>query len=597
MDAPLTVLGRGVVVGPGAEPPPSYAVSPRVVVDEEVVAAPSEAVAVLHGHWVRREPVVIELASGAAAAMRAPQSDDREPWEMGAGFELQRERLQFLVWANTWDARAEGPPIWWWGRKAARLGATLGGPADVVLRDGSSVWVDGGPRGPVDLDGGDVVHRESVELGELRPARWRAPGADLAPDQLAAVAHGAGPARIIAPAGSGKTRVLTERLRHLLADRQWESGTVTAVAFNKRAADELISRTAGLGAHVRTINALGLAVLSGAIGSRGGDGGRGPRVVDEREVRHLLDPIVVAEAGVRRQRNTDVLAPYLLGLSLIRIGLRAPSEAEDLADAPGLAQVWPRYRDTLRAEGAVDFDGQIDEAIRLLARSPDARAPVQMRCRHLLVDEFQDLAPAHLLLLRLLAAPGYDVFGVGDDDQVIYGYAGATPAYLIDFERWFPGAASHALQVNYRCPTAVVEGARHLLRYNSVRIDKDVLTPAGAAVGRLDLRVGGSPAEAVTEAISAGRALDEIAVLARVNSALLPVQVALNQAGVATNRAVDEQILGRTGVRTALAWIRLGLDPGAIARARRHRDDPPPVAADRAQRRRDAREAQPDLVE
>ena len=72
------------------------------------------------------------------------------------------------------------------------------------------------------------------------------------------------------------------------------------------------------------------------------------------------------------------------------------------------------------------------------------------------MDEFQDLTPAHLLLIRLLSAPGYDCFGVGDDDQVIYGYSGATPEFLIDFPRFFPGAGHHPLEVNYRCPPAVV---------------------------------------------------------------------------------------------------------------------------------------------
>ena len=580
MDAPLTVLGRGVVVGSDAAAPAEFAGATRVVVDDATLAAPESAVAVLHAHWLGRRPVVIELRA-SADALRAPETEPGEPWELGDAFELARERLQFLVWANTWDLRAGGEPIWWWGRKAARLGATLGGPADVVLPGGSAAWIDGGPRGPVEVDG-VVVHRESVELGSLQPAAWRAPVSDLAPDQLAAVSHAAGPARIIAPAGSGKTRVLTERLRHLLADRRWETGLVTAVAFNKRAADELISRTAGQGAHVRTINALGLAVLTGALG--GPASRRRPTVVDERATRRILDPIVSAEAGVRHQRNTDILAPYLLGLSLIRVGLRSPDDAEVAADAPGLAQVWPRYRDALDAEGLVDFDAQIDGAIRLLLTEPEVRAAAQLRCRHLLVDEFQDLAPAHLLLLRLLSAPGYDVFGVGDDDQVIYGYAGATPSYLIDFERWFPGATSHALEVNYRCPTAVVDGARHLLAYNSVRIDKELRTPLGTPPGRLDIRaagskgstgspgspgspgLAGSAAEAVLEALADGRAPEEIAVLARVNAALLPVQVGLTQAGVATNKAVDEQILARTGVRTALAWLRLGLDPGAIAR-------------------------------
>src|SRR5690606_28385395 len=127
-------------------------------------------------------------------------------WELGPGWQDKHERLHVLVWANAYDARGPGEPIWWWARKAARLGATEGGPADVVLADGTPAWVDGGPRTPlpVPLEGAAVVHRGSVELGSLQPQPAPVgPSAELAPDQLAAVAHSSGPARIIAPAGSG----------------------------------------------------------------------------------------------------------------------------------------------------------------------------------------------------------------------------------------------------------------------------------------------------------------------------------------------------------------------------------------------------------
>ena len=102
----------------------------------------------------------------------------------------------------------------------------------------------------------------------------------------------------------------------------------------------------------------------------------------------------------------------------------------------------------------------------------------------MLVDEFQDLTPAHLLLIRLLVAPGFDCFGVGDDDQVIYGYSGATPEFLIDFAAYFPGAADHPLEVNYRCPPAVVDAARHLLTYNHERVAKTIRSPEGRATRR-----------------------------------------------------------------------------------------------------------------
>ena len=92
----------------------------------------------------------------------------------------------------------------------------------------------------------------------------------------------------------------------------------------------------------------------------------------------------------------------------------------------------------------------------------------------LLVDEFQDLTPAHLLLIRLLASPGGAVFGVGDDDQTIYGYNGADPAWLIDFAELFPGAGSHPLEVNYRCPAGIVDVVDRLLRHNDRRVAKTI---------------------------------------------------------------------------------------------------------------------------
>ncbi|HEY2430737.1 MAG TPA: hypothetical protein VGI06_17515, partial [Acidimicrobiales bacterium] len=125
MDPPLTALGRGVVVSPGGDAPPPFAAAPRIRVDDDVLAAPDTAVGVLHRHWLGRLPVVVELAV-SSTALRTAAVDSRPPWEVGVGFDLARDRLQFLVWANNWDAR--GPdPVWWWGRKATRLGARAGG--------------------------------------------------------------------------------------------------------------------------------------------------------------------------------------------------------------------------------------------------------------------------------------------------------------------------------------------------------------------------------------------------------------------------------------------------------------------------------------
>ena len=387
-------LGRGVVVLAGDPVPAPWRDAPTITVDGS-----PDAVAALHDAWATRTPVVVVLAVDPAT-YREPQTTDAEPWTLDPSFELHHDRLHFLTWANTYDARGGVEPVWWWSRKAMRLGADESEEADVVLADGTHAWIDGGPRGPLDVT--PIVHAETVDLGRLdvQPVAGP-PTAALAPDQLAAVAHGAGPARIVAPAGSGKTRVLTERLRHLIVDRGVESELVLAVAYNKKAQLEMESRTTDFRPRVSTLNALGHRLLGS------------PRVLEEREVRRILGDLVPAK---QRRVNTDPMAPYLEGLSAIRLGLRDPEEVEaERDDVPGLAALFGPYRRALR--GAVDFDEQIYAAVELLLRDGDARRRAQATCRHLLVDELHDLTPAHVLLLRLLSAPAYDVFGVGDDDQ------------------------------------------------------------------------------------------------------------------------------------------------------------------------------------
>ena len=222
--------------------------------------------------------------------------------------------------------------------------------------------------------------------------------------------------------------------------------------------------------------------------------------------------------------------------------------------------------------------------LRSSLRDPAARSAAQSRCRHVLVDEFQDLNPAHMLLIRLLSAPTYNTFGVGDDDQVIYGYAGATPEYLINFEEYFVGAQAYALEVNYRCPPAVVAAAKHVLSYNSARVPKTITTPEGSSDALLEfggpLRQHGPVAvmhadaellaQTAVAAVSAWRDAgvtpDEIAVLSRVNSTLLPVQVALSEAGIPSNAPLSADVLKRTGIATTLAYLRMGLSPHAIRR-------------------------------
>src|SRR5271157_4745728 len=238
-------LGRGVVVLPGVAPPEPWKNCPRLRIGHETLTDPVPALETLFQAWFERRPVVVEVAADPEA-LREPEVCHRPVYDLSPRFEFSRERLQFIVWANNYDAR-NGDPVWWHGRKAARIfgddGVRETGPADIVLGDGTPLYVDGGPFAPPPLPGGiGVVHRWNTEAGSLSAVAYHQPGADLAPDQLAAVGHPTGGARVIAPAGSGKTRVLTERLRDMIEDRGVDPTTVTALAFNRKAVDELKER-------------------------------------------------------------------------------------------------------------------------------------------------------------------------------------------------------------------------------------------------------------------------------------------------------------------------------------------------------------------
>ncbi|MBY5163118.1 ATP-dependent DNA helicase UvrD2 [Salsipaludibacter albus] len=563
-------LGRGVVVAPGAPTPPgTSADAPRLVVDDAAVAAPSALVARLHLAWARREPVVVELAADNAG-LREPEVETRDPWELPHGFTFERERLHFLVWANNYDARS-GDPIWWHGELARRRGGEDTPDADAVV-DGVVAWADGGPRGPVAGLGDDgaptgLVHRESIQEGRPRLLGTTAAGDDLAADQGEAVAHDGGAARIIAPAGSGKTRVLTARMRHLLADRGYEPSLVTAVAYNTRAAAEMRQRlgdvpgvAAGGRRSVRTFHSLGKWICDL-------DGRR--ELIDEGQQRSILDRLV----RTARIPNTDPFQAYLDALGLVRLGLVDPLSAGLAFEVDEFDDTFGKYRAELDRRNLIDFDEMIFRACELLLTRPDVRAQAQRLGTHLLVDEFQDLTPAFHLLMRLVASPSLQVFGVGDDDQVIYGYAGADPDYLIDFAADFPGAGDHPLEVNYRCPPAVVDQVATLLGHNRRRVDKQIragrdhseVAPQVHAVdaGAMAART----VEVVTDRLADGAAPTDVAVLARVNATLLPVQVSLAIDGVPHTKVLDVGVLQRTGIRTALAYLRLGLDPERMQRS------------------------------
>lgn len=574
-------LGRGAVIAAGQATPELLARASRFVVDAAVLANPQPTADAMHRAWLGRKPMVVELAV-PAETLRQRETIETPIHSLAATTHLHRERVQFLTWANNYDMRS-GQPVWWHGVIASRrvAGTQPSERADVRC-GGRDVWIDGGPRGMVDGIDAAVMHRESLSVtnradppplvqprgpAHLKPA---AGFTHLAEDQLLAATHEVGAARLIAPAGSGKTRVLTARIRYLTEHCGVEPEVITAVAYNTRAARQLQDRlgreNAGLSRlSIRTIHSLAYAICSTE---------RPRNVVDERQIRAILQQLL----RVPRIPNQDPFQPYLDALSDVRIGLRTPNEVEATrGDVDGFTELFDTYRHVLDDRDALDFDEQIYHAIELLLTRPDIRDDVQRQATHLLVDEFQDLTPAYLLLLRLIAGPSMQVFAVGDDDQTIYGYSGASPSYLVDFDRLFPGSRMLALHTNYRCPPSIVSAATNLLSHNEIRVEKRIRSGPKHGLQPqpgIELTVhrtardasAGLIAYRITEMLSQGTEPHNIAILARVNSALLAVQVALTQAGVPHSAPLNPQVLRRTGIRTALAYMRIACEPSAIGR-------------------------------
>lgn len=559
-----------MIVGPGAVAPAGFGDGDRVIIDRRVIDHPKVTLDQLQERWCAGQASVIELQ----VPLDAPaETEDGPVWGLTPEFDFALERLHHLVWAHAQDLRPESssePPQ---GLPDGKAGAD----GSVALPDGTFVWVDGGPLAPPASNESAVVPWISAERHEFASLRPATSTASLADDQLQAVQHTGGAARIIAPAGSGKTRVLTERARLVVSEWGVPASAVCMVAFNTRAADEMRERLADLpGLNIRTLNSLGLAIVQGtgpyAAHGAGADGAPTQQrvgVLDEPTVRNILGEIV----EFPRRTNTDPAAAWLEALTQVRLGLRSPRsvEADYHGDVDGFAEAFDRYRDEIARRGMVDFDEQIYRAIELLLRNPAIRHAAQRASRVLLVDEFQDLTPAHLLLIRLLASPRYDVFGVGDDDQTIYGYTGADPRWLIDYDQFFPGSGSHALQVNYRCPPEVVEAADCLLTHNQRRVAKEIRFPPertrepdALTVARVEVP-DLLAIEHIERLIDDGVPLTDIAVLTRVNSLLAAAQVGLAEAGIPTTAPLGPQFLERTGVRSALAWLFVALHPNKLS--------------------------------
>ena len=544
-------LGRSVIVEPGAPAPHEWEQCRRVnayVIDDAVGAELAAA-------WSTREPLIIEATS---LPSRRPAAVGDRFWMLDPNAAPLNDGPYFHLTANAVDARQPGG--WALLSQAVDAGCTPlhSSDGDVRLPDGTPAWLDGGPLEWV-TDVAPILPRLHIECASLRTLQQPvSPDRSLTPDQAEAVTHQRGPARIIAPAGSGKTRVLTERLRYLVGSGL-STGSITLVAYNVRAQQEMAERLDDVpGVRVSTLHALAFRVLRSidATAPR-------PEVLDEIGVRRLLEPLL---PSIRRRADSDGVEPWVDAINSCRDSLADPADIARRSDQlDGLEGVVLAYREQLRRSGRIDYSDMVLRACEGLLADPNLLNRVRAGVGMLLVDEFQDLTPALMLFVRLLAGPANEVFCVGDDDQTIYGFSGATPRWLVDFDDSFPGAHHHALTINHRCPADVVSATDLLLSHNTVRVTKTITAQDGAPSGGLTVhRPSGTAPEigmtqTIAESIEHGTRPGDIAVLARTNAGLIASYIHLHHAGVPCRppNGLGTELLHRSGVAALLAWVDL----------------------------------------
>jgi DNA helicase II / ATP-dependent DNA helicase PcrA len=400
--------------------------------------------------------------------------------------------------------------------------------------------------------------------------------------QAEAVLAPPGPLLVLAGAGSGKTRVLTERAAAMVARGGLPAEALLVITFTNKAADELRDRLEGLVGEaagkmtIGTFHALGhrlLRVHAPRVG-------RTPRfsVYDGHASRRLI-----ADA-LAELRAAERFAVRLVALQIgqAKAQLVDPTAYRALRDSDAtrlIAAAYDRYERALERSDALDLDDLIGRTVVLLGE-PDLAARYRARWRAILVDENQDTNPAQHELVRRLAAGHRNLTVAGDDDQAIYHWRGAEVSNLLGFERGFSGARVVALERNYRSTGAIVAAAARLAARNTRRLEKAMWTPAapGPPVEVYAWADDSEEAEGAARWCAArvrrGSRPDGFAVLVRTRAQLRPLEDALLLAGVPCRVVGGQGLWESAAVRDLVAHLTLLVNPRdeiALARALRTR--------------------------
>jgi ATP-dependent DNA helicase UvrD/PcrA len=389
--------------------------------------------------------------------------------------------------------------------------------------------------------------------------------ADLNPAQREAVLATEGPLLVIAGAGSGKTRVLTYRVAHLINAIGAQPNEILAITFTNKAAGEMRERLerllgrSGRGLWILTFHAACGRILrreAQRLGYRSNftiyDQADQLRLVKQCLEELERDPKRFTPRGIHNQ------------ISHAKDRLIQPDEYSNQVQSfydQTVADVYQLYQRRLFASNAVDFDDLLMLTVDVLERFPEAREKWQKAFRYILVDEYQDTNHAQYRLLQLLSQPDMNVCAVGDPDQSIFAFRGADINNILDFERDFPGTRTIALEQNYRSTNSILDAANAVIANNRERKPKELWSELGAGDPVRVVEVEDEHAEArfvaagIAALVEEGFAGDEIAVFYRTNAQSRVLEDVLVRQGVAYQVIGGPRFYERAEIKDAIAYL------------------------------------------
>ncbi len=414
--------------------------------------------------------------------------------------------------------------------------------------------------------------------------------------QRAAVVHYGGPLLIVAGAGSGKTRVLTHRIAYLLAERRAQPGEILAITFTNKAAGEMKERVARLvgprakAMWVSTFHSMCVRILRNdgkALGLKSSFS-----IYDADDSRRLMT-MVGRELDLDPKRYpARSLAAQVSNLKNELVTPTAWAEQASNAHEKILGEAYLRYQRRLTESHALDFDDLIMSTVRLLQNHPDVAEHYRRRFRHVLVDEYQDTNHAQYVLVRELTMGEHpaELAVVGDADQSIYAFRGATIRNILEFERDYPDAATILLEQNYRSTQNILSAANSVIARNPDRRPKNLWSDAGHGekiagyVAENEHDEAAWVAQRVDELSDAGSAVaSDVAVFYRTNAQSRVFEEVFIRIGLPYKVVGGVRFYERKEVRDALAYLRVIANPDDVVSLRRILNTPRRGIGERAE--------------